>query len=55
MEEFVLPSDVEDLFVEFSFRKSKWLQYGTYYTPQSGKYSNHFDRYISIAIMRKSY
>ena len=36
IEEFVLPTDVEGRFVEFNFRKCKWLQYGTYHTPQSG-------------------
>ena len=33
--EFVLPTDVEGRFVEFNLRKCKWLQYGTYHTPQS--------------------
>ena len=27
------PRDVEDLFVELNFRKSKWLLFGTYHTP----------------------
>ena len=33
------PNDIEGIFVEINFRKSKWLLYGTYHPP------SHSDRY----------
>ena len=48
-----LPDDIESIFVELNFRKSKWLLMGTYHPPsQSDSYffnkvSNSLDMYIS--------
>ena len=36
------PNDIEDLFVEINFRKSKWLLFGRYHPPsQNDQYHFH--------------
>ena len=34
------PNDIEGLFVEINFRKSKWLLFGTYYLPSQNDQYN---------------
>ena len=40
------PSDVEGLFVELNFRKSKWLLFGTYHLPAQN------DQYFLIVLIK---
>ena len=43
LNKYKLPSDIEGIFIELNFRKSKWLLFGTYHPPsQSDNY--YFDQ-----------
>ena len=46
----VFPDDIEGLFVELNFRKSKWLLMGAYHPPsQSNSYFfEHLDKALDI-------
>ena len=43
---YIFPSDMEVLFLEINFRKSKWLLCGTYHPPSQSKdyYFNNLDK-----------
>ena len=54
LNEHNFPDDIEGIFVEINFRKSKWLLFGSYHPPnQSDEYyfnkvSNSLDIYIYL-------
>ena len=45
-----LSNDIEGLFVELNFRKSKWLLFGTYYLPSQNDQYNFdcFDKALDV-------
>ena len=61
LNEYSLPKDIEGLFVELNFRKSKWLLFGSYNPPNQNneyfletlgkgldKYSKYYDKFALI-------
>ena len=46
----VFPDDIEDLFIELNFRKTKWLLFGTYHPPTQSDsyYFNNLDEALDL-------
>ena len=46
----VFPDDIEDLFIELNFRKTKWLLFGTYHPPTQSDsyYFNNLDKALNL-------
>ena len=46
----VFPNDIEGLFIELNFRKTKWLLFGTYHPPTQSDsyYFNNLDKALNL-------
>ena len=54
MSKHILPTDVEALFIELSFRKCKWLLIGNYHPPPlSDQY--FFDKFVNVLDLCSNY